>query len=145
VTPPIRRWFKAWSSSLALVAAVTAAAKLLAGHTTLSGLSVLYLLAVLPVAVVWGVQFAIAVSILSTLAYEFFILPPLYSLQLTDLEDGFALVVFLVAAAVVSGLAARSRREARVVDGLAGLQTRCGGSPTASTPRSWPKAVWSRR
>jgi signal transduction histidine kinase len=73
---------------------------------------VLYLLAVLPVAVVWGVRFAIAVSILSTLAYDFFILPPLYSFQLTDLEDGFALVVFLGTAAVVSGLAARSRREA---------------------------------
>jgi signal transduction histidine kinase len=112
VNLPIRRWLKAWSSSVALVAAVTAAARLLAGHTTLSGLSVLYLLAVLPVAVVWGVRFAIAVSILSTLAYDFFILPPLYSLQLTDLEEGFALVVFLVTAAVVSGLAARSRREA---------------------------------
>jgi signal transduction histidine kinase len=98
---------------VALVAAVTAVAKLLAGPSAVSGLSVLYLLAVLPVAALWGVRFAIAVSILSTMAFDFFILPPLYSLEPTDSQDGFALLVFLVTAAVVSGLAARSRREAQ--------------------------------
>jgi signal transduction histidine kinase len=97
---------------VALVAAVTGVAKLLAGPTAESGLAVLYLLAVLPVAILWGVRFAIAVSILSTLAFDFFILPPLYSLQPTDSQEAFALGVFLVTAAVVSALAARSRREA---------------------------------
>jgi signal transduction histidine kinase len=113
VTPPIRRWFNAWSASVALVAVITGTAKLLAVHTALSGLSVLYLLAVLPIAVVWGVRSAIGVSILSMLAFDFFILPPLYSLQLRDGEEGFALVVFMVTAAVVSELATRSRREAQ--------------------------------
>jgi signal transduction histidine kinase len=111
VTRPACRWFKAWSASVALVAAVTGTAKLLAGPTEVSGLSVLYLLAVLPVAVLWGVRFAIAVAILSTLAFDFVVLPPLYSLQLSDRQEGFSLVVFLVTAAVVSGLAARARRE----------------------------------
>jgi signal transduction histidine kinase len=46
-------------------------------------------------------------------AFDFFILPPVYSLQLTDAEEGFSLVVFLVTAVVVSGLAASSRREAQ--------------------------------
>jgi signal transduction histidine kinase len=105
------RWFKAWSASVALVAAVTGTAKLLAGPTAVSGLSVLYLLAVLPVAVVWGVRFAIAVAILSTLAFDFFVLPPLFSLEPSNREEGFSLVVFLVTAGVVSGLAARARRE----------------------------------
>jgi signal transduction histidine kinase len=53
------------------------------------------------------------VSILSALAFDFFVLPPVYTLQPTDSENAFSLVVFLVTAAVVSGLAARSRREAQ--------------------------------
>jgi signal transduction histidine kinase len=113
VTLLFRRWLNAWSASVGLVAAVTAVAKLLAGPTAAPGLSVLYLLAVLPVAVLWGVRFAIAVSVLSTVAFDFFVLPPVYSLQLTDREEGFSLAVFLITAAVVSGLAARSRRDAQ--------------------------------
>jgi len=46
------------------------------------------------------------------LAFNFFFLPPLYTLTLQDSRNWFALLVFLVTAVVVSELAGRSRRRA---------------------------------
>ena len=75
-------------------------------------LAVLYLLAIIPVAVAWGIVYAVGMAIGSMLAFNFFFLPPLYTLTLQDSRNWFALLVFLVTAVVVSELATRSRRRA---------------------------------
>jgi two-component system sensor histidine kinase KdpD len=75
-------------------------------------LGILYLFAVLPVAVFFGLAYALAVSIASMLAFNFFFLPPLHTLALTDSENWVALAVFVVTAVVVSELATRARRRA---------------------------------
>ena len=75
-------------------------------------LAVLYLLAIIPVAVAWGTVYAVGTAIGSMLAFNFFFLPPLYTLTLQDSRNWFALLVFLVTAVVVSELATRSRRRA---------------------------------
>src|SRR4029077_20943523 len=98
--------------SVALVAAITAAIALLKAHVPVLSLTVLYLLAVLPVAIFWGIGYGVAVSVLSMLAFNFFLLPPLYTFTLADSRNWFALAVFLVTAIVVSELAARARRRA---------------------------------
>jgi two-component system, OmpR family, sensor histidine kinase KdpD len=95
------------------VAVVTGAIELLKGHVPVLSLAVLYLLAVLPVAIVWGMGYAVAVSIASMAAFNFLFLPPLYTFTLADSRNWFALLVFVVTAVVVSELAARSRRQAR--------------------------------
>ena len=92
---------------------MTGAIELLKAHVPVLSLAVLYLFAVLPVAVVWGLAYAIPVSIASMLAFNFFFLPPLYTLTLQDSRNWFALAVFVVTAIVVSELAARTRRQAR--------------------------------
>ncbi len=99
--------------SFALVLAVTGVIELLKPHVPVLSLSVLYLLAVLPVAVVWGLPYSLGVSVLSMLAFNFFFLPPLYTLTLADSRNWFALVAFVVTAVVVSELAAGQRRRAR--------------------------------
>jgi two-component system sensor histidine kinase KdpD len=109
--------------SVALLAAVTGAIELLKPHVPVLSLAVLYLFAVLPVAVVWGLAYAIGVSIASMLAFNFFFLPPLYTLTLQDSRNWFALAVFVVTAIVVSELAARSRRQARESALLAEIAT----------------------
>ncbi len=76
-------------------------------------LTVLYILAVLPVAVAWGLFYAVAVSVASMLAFNFFFLAPVHTLTLAETRDWFALLVFVVTAIVVSELATRSRRRAR--------------------------------
>jgi len=78
---------------------------------------------VLPVAVFWGLAYGIAVSIASMLAFNFFFLPPLYTLTLQDSRNWFALAVFVVTAILVSELAARSRRQARESALLAEIAT----------------------
>jgi signal transduction histidine kinase len=75
-------------------------------------LVVLYLLAIIPVAVAWGIVYAVGMAVGSMLAFNFFFLRPLYTLTLQDTRNWFALLVFLVTAIVVSQLATRSRRRA---------------------------------
>ncbi len=72
-------------------------------------LSVLYLLAVLPVAVLLGRAYAIGVAVASAALFNFLFLPPLYTLRLSNGEHWFALLVYLVVGVVASDLAARSR------------------------------------
>jgi K+-sensing histidine kinase KdpD len=99
-------------ASVAALALVTAVIELLKGHVPVLSLAILYLLAIIPVAVAWGIVYAVGVAIGSMLAFNFFFLPPLYTLTIQDDRNWFALLVFLVTAVVVSELASRSRRRA---------------------------------
>jgi two-component system, OmpR family, sensor histidine kinase KdpD len=110
-------------TSVAAVALVTAAIELLKTHIPVLSLAVLYLLAVLPIAVFWGLAYGVSVAIAGMLAFNWFFLPPLYTFTLADSRNWFALVVFLVTAVVVSELAARSRRQARESALLARIAT----------------------
>lgn len=96
----------------ALVAGVTAAIALLERRVPVLGLGVLYLFAVLPVAIFWGLGLAILVSVASMLSFNFFFLEPRHTFTLQDSSNWFALGVFLITSVVVSDLAARSRRRA---------------------------------
>jgi two-component system, OmpR family, sensor histidine kinase KdpD len=94
------------------VAAVTGAIFGLRTFAPVLSLGVLYIFAVLAVAIGWGLAYAVPVSIASMLAFNFFFLPPIHTLALSDSENWFALAVYLVTAVVVSDLAARARRRA---------------------------------
>jgi two-component system, OmpR family, sensor histidine kinase KdpD len=99
-------------ASVAAVAAVTAAIALLKPYVPVLSLGVLYVFAVLPIAVVWGTALAVVVSVASMLAFNFFHLPPTHTFTLSDSENWFALAVYLATAIVVSELASRARRRA---------------------------------
>ena len=86
---------------------------LLDPHVAVLSLLVLYILAVLPVAIVWGTVLAAFTSVLSTAAFAYLFLPPIHSLQVGESQNVVAMGVFLVTAVVVGELAARLRREAR--------------------------------
>jgi len=106
-------WRSALPASAAAVALVTALIYGLERWIPVLSLTVLYILAVLPVAVVFGLAYAIAVAVASMLAFNFFFLAPVDSLTLADSRNWFALLVFVVTAIVVSELASRMRRRAR--------------------------------
>ncbi|HEU5478067.1 MAG TPA: DUF4118 domain-containing protein [Gaiellaceae bacterium] len=99
-------------ASAGALALVTGAIELLKGHVPVLSLAVLYLLAIIPVAVAWGIVLAVGVAIGSMLAFNFFFVPPLYTFTIEDTKNWFALLVFVVTAVVVSELASRSRRRA---------------------------------
>ena len=96
--------------SLAAVAVVSVAVWALEPHAPVVSLGVLYLFAVLPVAALWGLPFAIPVSIVSMLAFNWLFLPPTHTFRLADSENWVALAVYLATAISVSALSDRARR-----------------------------------
>ncbi len=92
------------------VVLVTAAVAVLEPHVPVLSLGVLYVFAVLPVAVLWGAGLAAVVSVASMLAFNWFFLPPRHTFHLRESGNWLALAVYLVTAVVVSALAARARR-----------------------------------
>jgi two-component system, OmpR family, sensor histidine kinase KdpD len=99
--------------SLVAVAIVTGVIFALKPVAPVLSLGVLYLFAVLPVAAFWGLPYAVAVSVVSMLAFNFLFLPPTHTLRLADSENWVALAVYVVTAVSVSELAARARRRGR--------------------------------
>jgi two-component system sensor histidine kinase KdpD len=96
----------------ALVAAATGVIFGLREVAPVLSLGVLYLLAIVPAAVLFGVWVALAVSVASMLAFNFFFLQPVHTLRLRETENWVALAVYLAVAIVVSQLAVRARRRA---------------------------------
>jgi two-component system sensor histidine kinase KdpD len=75
-------------------------------------LGVVYVPAVLIVAVTWGVLLGTATGVLSALAFNFFHLPPVGQLAISDSTNWVALAVFLVVAILASSLAEVTRLRA---------------------------------
>lgn len=71
-----------------------------------------FLLAILIVSAAWGLRYAIFLAILSTLAYNYFFLPPVLRFTIADPQNWVALFAFLFTAVVASQLSERARREA---------------------------------
>ncbi len=107
-----RRHAVAALASGAAVAVATGAVFALRPFAPVLSLGVLYLFAVLPVAALWGLGYATAVSLVSMLAFNWLFLPPRHTFRLAESENWVALAVYLVTAVSVSGLAARARRRA---------------------------------
>jgi len=117
--PSWQRRLGAAAASLAAVVAVTGAIFALEPVAPVLSLGVLYLFAVLPIAAIWGLPFALGVSIVSMLTFNWFFLPPTHTFRLRDSENWVALAVYLVTAVSVSELAARARRRAAEAEQLA--------------------------
>jgi two-component system sensor histidine kinase KdpD len=109
----LRRPWSGIGVSVVTVALVTVTIELLKDVVPVLSLGVLYVLAVLAVAVGWGMAYAIPVAIASMLAFNWFHLPPTHTFTLADGENWFALVVYVATAIVVSALADRVRARAR--------------------------------
>jgi two-component system sensor histidine kinase KdpD len=112
----MRRLATGLAASTLAVALVTAAIELLKPYVPVLSLGVLYVFAVLPIAVFYGLALALVVSVASMLAFNWFHLPPVHTFTLADSENWFALAVYLATAVVVSELAARARRRAAAAE-----------------------------
>jgi two-component system sensor histidine kinase KdpD len=71
-----------------------------------------FLIAVLLTAIAYGLAPSLLASVLSVLAFDFLFLPPLYSLTIAEPDDVLRLVLFALAALIVSNLAAYARAQA---------------------------------
>jgi two-component system sensor histidine kinase KdpD len=100
------------AASAGAVVVVTGAVYALEPIAPVLSLGVLYLFAVLPIAAFFGLRFALVVSVVSMLTFNYLFLPPRHTFHLAESEDWVALAVYLVVAVSVSALAARARRRA---------------------------------
>ena len=88
--------------------------ELLTALTPFPNLSMVFLVAVLLVAVSFGIWPAIYASALSFLAYNFFFINPLYTFTIAEPYEFLALVIFLLVAVITAALAGRVREQATV-------------------------------
>lgn len=118
VIPKRTDWVKPgpFAASMGIAAgAVTAA--VLAGVaieqvTRLPNLSMVFLLAVLMSGMWFGMTSAIAASVLSFLAYNFFFIDPRYTLTIAEPYELLSLFIFLTVAVVTGSLAGRLKEQA---------------------------------
>lgn len=94
------------------VAAATLGVAALEGLTPIPGLGMLYLLAVLFVAIRRGEVAALMTAVLAVLVLNFLFIEPRYRLTIADPHNVVALAVFLICALVVGRLAAAARERA---------------------------------
>ncbi len=76
-------------------------------------LGVVYMLAVLIVSVTWGIWLGFATSLLSALAFNYFHLPPVGRLTISNGDNWVALIAFLVVSVLASSVAEVTRARAR--------------------------------
>lgn len=98
--------------SLAAVGGATVVVALLDSLAPITGLGVIYLLAVLFVAMRRGEIAALVTAFLSVLTLNFFFIQPRHRLTISDSENVVALAVFLITALAVGRLATTARRRA---------------------------------
>ena len=110
---------KGLALGLAEVAVLTVAVVGMKAVVPVEALGSLYVLAVLPIAVGWGFALAVVVAVLSTLMFDLFVTPPLFALTITDADTVARLIISVLTAYVVSGLAARAERRRREAESLA--------------------------
>jgi two-component system sensor histidine kinase KdpD len=107
-------WLAPYLRSMLAVGVATAAATLIQHWLDLPNLTLIFLVSVLFCAASYGLGPSLFASALSVVTYDFFFLPPIYCLDISDRADALAALAFLVCAVLVSNLAARTRAEAAI-------------------------------
>jgi two-component system sensor histidine kinase KdpD len=106
------RWL-GYVTALAAVALVSGFIGLVLRQVNLANISMLYLMAVLAVAVAYGRGPAIFASVVAFLTFDWFFTEPLHHLSVSDPGEWVSLLLFLMTAIVTGQLAAGQRQRAR--------------------------------
>jgi two-component system sensor histidine kinase KdpD len=98
--------------ALLISAIALGAAALIKPHFGIENVDLVFLTAVVIVAVRYGLWPSLLTSLIASLAYNFFFLPPIYTLTITDPTNIIAFFFFMLIAILVSNVAARVRVQA---------------------------------
>ena len=71
-----------------------------------------YLLAILGVSAVWGLGISVFMSLVATLTYNYYFLPPVGTFTIADPQNWVALITFLATSVLASDLSTRARNQA---------------------------------
>jgi two-component system, OmpR family, sensor histidine kinase KdpD len=109
----MKQALKIAASALA-AAAMVAICRAAPINTTTAALAML--LGILSISAVWGLAGALAASLVASLGFNYYFLPPVGSLTIHDPQDFAAYFAFLITAVVASQLSAHARRRAGEAD-----------------------------
>ncbi|ERF80471.1 sensor histidine kinase KdpD [Bradyrhizobium viridifuturi] len=98
--------------SLGVVAAGLAVAELIQRWLGIENVDLVFITAVVAVAVRYGLWPSLLASVAASLSYNFFFLPPIYTFTITDPTNIAAFFFFMLVALLVSNVAARVRTQA---------------------------------
>jgi two-component system, OmpR family, sensor histidine kinase KdpD len=104
--------FKPYLLALVLVAIGLGAAELIRPFFGIENVDLVFLTAVVGVAVRHGLWPSVLASVAASLCYNFFFLPPIYTFTITDPTNVAAFFFFMLIAILVSNVAARVRTQA---------------------------------
>jgi K+-sensing histidine kinase KdpD len=106
-----------------------------------SNLALVFVLPVLLTAISWGWVAALVSATAAVLTFDFFFVPPLYTLRVTSPSDIWALVLLGVVAATASAVADQSRRRAIDAQRAAGRAEALHGVASLVVRAAPPSAV----
>jgi len=86
-------------------------------HVNPTTVALTFLLAILSVAAAWGLRFAIPMSVVAALCFNFFFLPPVGTLTIADSQNWIALLAFFMTSIIASNLSERARRQTMEAQG----------------------------
>jgi len=98
--------------ALLITAIGLGAAAVIKPHFGIENVDLVFLTAVVGVAVRYGLGPSLVASLVASLAYNFFFLPPIYTFTITDPTNVIAFFFFMLIAILVSNVAARVRTQA---------------------------------
>jgi len=109
--PSYVRYLVRWLAATLAAAATTSLLVWLGANSTTAGMVFLVL-------VVWfaaeaGILLAVYVALLCAVAFDYYFLPPIHTLQIVGAQQWVAMISFLLSCAVVGRLAERARSQAR--------------------------------
>jgi two-component system sensor histidine kinase KdpD len=126
-----------YAYALLAVALALVCAELIQPWFGVENVDLVFLTAVVGVAVRLGLWPSLFASVAASLAYNYFFLPPIYTFTITDPTNVAAFVFFIIVAVVVSTVAARGRTQAnaateraRVTESLYSFSRKLAGAGT---------------
>jgi two-component system sensor histidine kinase KdpD len=124
-------------AALVAVALALGFGELIETWVGIGNVDLVFLTAIVAIAVRFGLFPSLLASIASALAYNFFFLPPIYTLTITDPANLVAFGFFTLVAVIVSSVAARARTQAvaatdraRVTESLYSFSRKLAGAGT---------------
>src|SRR4029077_7234726 len=123
--------------ALLAVAVALAVGKLVRPAFGLENVDLIFLTAIVSVAVRYGLWPSLVATVAASLSYNFFFLPPVYAFTITDPTNVAAFVLFSILAVIVSNLAARgwlqkvtAQERVRTVESLYAFSRKLAGAGT---------------
>ena len=102
--------------ALLIVAGITVFFRKALPHVNQTTVALSFLLAILAVSAVWGMTVSVVMSVAAMVAFNYFFLPPVGTLTISDPQNWVALLAFLLTSITGSRLSSRIRREADIAN-----------------------------